>query len=54
MKSDLSNSRVAIVTGAGQGIGRAIACRLAQDGYAVAVVDINAAALDKVKKEKYE
>ena len=51
MTSDSSRSRVAIVTGAGQGIGRAIACRLAQDGFAIAIVDINAAALDKVKKE---
>ena len=51
MKSDSSKSRVAIVTGAGQGIGRAIACRLAQDGFAVAIADINAAALDRVKKE---
>ena len=51
MKSDLSDSGVAIVTGAGQGIGRAIACRLAQDGYAVAIVDINAAALEKVQRE---
>ena len=51
MKNDSSRSRVAIVTGAGQGIGRAIACRLARDGFAVAIVDINSAALDKVKKE---
>jgi len=51
MKNDSSRSRVAIVTGAGQGIGRAIACRLARDGFAIAIVDINAAALDKVKKE---
>lgn len=49
MKHD--SSRVAIVTGAGQGIGRAIARRLAQDGYAIAIVDINATALNKVKKE---
>jgi len=49
MKND--SSRVAIVTGAGQGIGRAIACRLAQDGYAIAVVDINPVALDRVRKE---
>lgn len=31
----------AIVTGAGGGLGRAIAARLAQDGHAVAVVDID-------------
>ena len=51
MKSDPSKLQVAIVTGAAQGIGRAIACRLAQDGFAVAIVDINADALEEVKKE---
>jgi len=51
MKSNLSKLKVAIVTGAAQGIGRAIARRLAQDGLAVAIVDINADALDEVKKE---
>jgi acetoin reductase-like protein len=51
VNSDFSRSRVAIVTGAGQGIGRAIACRLARDGFATSIVDINAAALDRVKKE---
>ncbi|MCE0491829.1 (S)-acetoin forming diacetyl reductase [Pantoea sp. Mb-10] len=35
-------NRVAFVTGAGQGIGAAIALRLAQDGFAVAVADYNA------------
>jgi NAD(P)-dependent dehydrogenase (short-subunit alcohol dehydrogenase family) len=34
-------TRVAIITGAGQGIGRAIATRLARDGAAVAIADIN-------------
>src|SRR5512134_2028265 len=51
MTDDSSRSRVAIVTGAGQGIGRAIACRLARDGFAIAIIDINAAALDRVKEE---
>ncbi|MGW9526925.1 SDR family NAD(P)-dependent oxidoreductase [Paenibacillus terrae] len=35
------NGKVALVTGGGQGIGRAIALRLSQDGFAVAVVDLN-------------
>ena len=51
MNSNNSPLLVAIVTGAGQGIGRAIACRLAQDGFAVAIADINATALDRVKHE---
>ena len=35
-------NKVAFVTGAGQGIGAAIALRLAKDGFAVAVTDYNA------------
>lgn len=35
------NGKVAIVTGAGQGIGRAIAARLASDGFAVGCLDFN-------------
>ena len=43
--------KVAIVTGAGQGIGRAIALRLARDGFAIAAADLNADALEAVKGE---
>ena len=49
--SDSSELQVAIVTGAGQGIGRAIAHRLARDGFAVAIADINTATLNSVKEE---
>ncbi len=41
--SDSSRLQVPIVTGAGQEIGRAIAHRLARDGFAVVIVDINTA-----------
>jgi len=43
--------KVAIVTGAGRGIGRGIALRLAKDGADVVVADINSETVNKVAKE---
>src|SRR3954449_12843375 len=45
MSSDMgaASSRVAIVTGGARGIGAATAKRLAEDGFAVAVLDLNEA-----------
>jgi len=43
--------RVAVVTGAGQGIGRAVCLRYAQEGAKVAVIDINGDAAEAVAHE---
>ena len=43
--------KIAIVTGAGQGIGKAIALRLANAGANVAIMDLNMAAAEAVAQE---
>lgn len=45
------NGRVAIVTGAAQGIGRAIADKLVGEGATVAIADINGEGIEKVAGE---
>ena len=45
------DTKSAIVTGGGAGIGRAIALRLAQDGIDVAIADINSETAEAVSKE---
>lgn len=42
------DGKVALVTGAGQGMGEAISFRLSQDGFSVGVLDINAENVEKV------
>ena len=43
---------IAVVTGAGGALGRAIARRLAADGHAVAVVDIDTDAAEATRKDR--
>ncbi|MCY4404192.1 MAG: SDR family NAD(P)-dependent oxidoreductase [Candidatus Poribacteria bacterium] len=45
------NDKKAIVTGAGQGIGKAIALRLANAGADVAILDLNLSSAEEVSKE---
>lgn len=45
------NNKVALITGAAQGIGRGIALRLAQEGVHLALVDLS---VDKLKKVQTE
>lgn len=45
------NGKVALVTGAGQGIGRAIALRLANNGADIAIVDMKQDSMNTVAEE---
>jgi 3-oxoacyl-[acyl-carrier protein] reductase len=45
------DNKVAIVTGAGRGLGKAIAAQLAQEGAAVAICDLNQATCDETVSE---
>jgi 2-hydroxycyclohexanecarboxyl-CoA dehydrogenase len=47
----VSQRRTAVVTGGGSGIGRAIAHRLASDGFAVAILDLNGETAERVAEE---
>ncbi len=44
-------SRVAVVTGGGSGMGRAVCHRLSADGHRIAVLDVNTAAAEQVATE---
>lgn len=50
MEIDLSK-RIAVVTGAGRGLGKAMAIAFAESGASVVLVDLDAASIQKVSKE---
>jgi NADP-dependent 3-hydroxy acid dehydrogenase YdfG len=50
-EAHMAEQKVAIVTGAGTGIGKAVALALAKDGYAVVLAGRRAEKLDETKKE---
>lgn len=54
MKTDELKGRVALVTGAGSGLGAAVARALAEAGAAVACVDVNEQAAEQVAKDLRE
>ncbi len=45
------SDKIVLVTGAGQGIGRGIALRLAEEGADIALADVKADKLESVRKE---
>ncbi|MEU6644405.1 3-oxoacyl-ACP reductase FabG [Saccharomonospora sp. NPDC046836] len=47
----MSTRRTALVTGGGSGIGRAISLRLAENGFATAVLDLNGDAAEQVAEQ---
>ena len=51
MSREMLRGRVAIITGAGQGLGRAVAREFANEGCAVALVDINPQTLSAAEAE---
>lgn len=51
MEMEIPSTRVAVVTGAARGIGAEVARRLAREGFAVAVIDLDLAHCEVVVKE---